>query len=175
MGKCEPAVSGAVFRMKHRLDGHRTLTLLGVAPPDSVGQVSARALNQVEAERVRDRIVDLLNEKGSEKAVGEHTGISQQTVGKIKNRTATPGYHTATKIADADRVPVEVLLGGAPPDLYRAMASRRWAAHVIAAVSKMALTIPRSRSYTPEDWHDLLRRTDESLAEIIRGGPRSGR
>jgi len=98
--------------------------------------VSTRALNQVEAERVRDRIVELLEEKGSEKAVGDYVGLSQQYVGKVKSRQATPGYHAATKIAEADRVPVEALLGGAPPHLYRAMASAGgqltswWRAHI---------------------------------------------
>lgn len=159
--------------MKNRLRARRTLTRLGVDEPDSVRSVaSTRSLNQVEAERIRDRIVELIAEKGSEKLVGEHTGVSQQTIGKIKNRLITAGYFTATKVADADRVPVEALLDGVPPALYKAISSRRWPDHVTAAVSKMALTMSRSRTRTAEEWVEVLRRTEELLSELAKSGPR---
>lgn len=164
-----------MFLVKNRGDGRYSVTPQGVRATGTVAEVSKRALAQVEAERVRDRIVELYKEKGTQQAVEAYCGISQQSVGKLIARTMTAGYHVASQVAEADRVPVEVLLEGVPTDLYRAMMARRWPEHVLVAVGKLSSTIAKSRSYSEEDWGDVLRRTEEALGEIARSLPRPGR
>lgn len=149
----------------------RNITPLGVARADSVGAVSTRALLPIQAELVRERLQELLTEHGSQKEVERVTGIKQQQVGKILNRDSIAGYATATKVAEADRLPVDALLSpGVPRALYSAMRVRRWSEGTILAAAKMAPSVPRARHLTIDQWIDVLEQVEGALGSIK--GPR---
>lgn len=133
-----------------------------------MAKANARALNQAEAEHVRNRIRDLLAEGQTEQTIADMIGVSQQSVGRIKNDKQTPGYQLARNLAEAERVPVDALLDGVPKPLYKALASRAWPDHVMVAVVKMWVTVPRSRDLSTEDWKGVLRRTEEALLLVVK-------